>query len=132
MNRMISPWVIWNSYKALISAPPSVTNAGQSTLERSPFGSSAAVNPLKREEKSTPAVAVFPVTFAVGDEQALPTAATVAEPNPHTTNCLRLSTSSSYLEADVDAGQRLADRASHLRRLGRGFEPGGVEPIDVA
>ena len=37
-----------------------------------------------------------------------------------------------HLQGDVDTGERLADWTSHLRRFGRRFESGGVEPVDVA
>ena len=36
------------------------------------------------------------------------------------------------VHGDVDAGQHLAHRTSHLRRLCRRLESGGIGPIDVA
>ena len=45
---------------------------------------------------------------------------------------MRRRTLRRHLQGDVDTGERLADWTSHLRRFGRRFESGGVEPVDVA
>lgn len=69
LYRMSSPSVIWNSYSRHTSGSASVTNAGHTTLARSPLGSSAGSKSAKRPEKSSSPFAELVEDPA--DEQAL-------------------------------------------------------------
>ena len=130
MNRMSSPWVIWNSYSPLTSASASVTKLGQSTSARFPFGSSAAWKPLNRASRSSGVASVVRTVAELEDEQPAKTAI-VAERAPHAIISLRLSTPGiianvARLPANLDSSSATVDGVAS-----KGIGPLEAEVLDV-